>query len=802
MAPTHQKTRDPETPITFVSSVRAPRGASLDAQENTWFASTKPLNQRDSEVLDAQKKFLQSRASEVDLTGHSFNGYSVERMLGHGGMGAVCLARQQNLDRHVALKILPGQLAANPDFIARFTREALSAAKLVHHNIVQVHDIGTAAIPGVGPVRYISMEYVRGQSLRDILDARGAISPREAANYCLQAARGLLYAHEHGIVHRDIKPGNLLVNEVGLVKIADMGLAKAAIASSRELTPPPMPPEALARLRAMHGDLTPGEAAMGTPAYMAPEQARDAARVDGRADQYSLGCTLFQLCTGEYAVDVLPPHREERLHLLRERLPSDLAAIVGKMLESDPDRRYANMATVIRELETFMGSGGAPQGAAAVEDTIEEQARRALSREAAAFATAPALASTRLLSRTFVAIALLVALFLLAMKIWTAGLWFLAILCALPLVHSLLHEYLTNGSLYQKARTALLNARWQSQALILAVVLTSVAILALTGLLLPLALTFLASGVIAWCYELTAVRQLTRQQRGPVERALRVIERQRARGVEEDTLREYVASLDASDRGQHFIEEIFGYDGLRVVRQKRALTGQGGGHGYAQWREPLMRWLERVALRQRRRQEEQQLIRAETDRLLSLGFDEEEALRRGRLAAERILLDVAARNKRRPSTTRIRVKRQNAFLLPMDAFFRVLRLVSGVVILALYAILLDVLPLQLPLRSTEIFRLDGPSSIRFTFYLMAALAGAFLASTSFRRHVFIGPGLTFLGAFLTIFAQPMALLIDHSAIATGHVFGVGFAIAAVGTALTFISPAEQPSRAPVAGLYL
>jgi eukaryotic-like serine/threonine-protein kinase len=160
----------------------------------------------------------------------TLGGYQVLKLLGRGGMGAVYLARQTSLDRLVAVKIMLPKAAANPGFVARFTREAYAAAQMVHHNVVQIYDIGSAK-----NTHYFSMEYVKGESLMDLVRREGKLDPEQAVGYILQAARGLKYGHDMGMVHRDVKPDNLLINDQGIVKVADMGLVKLAA------DPPPQP---------------------------------------------------------------------------------------------------------------------------------------------------------------------------------------------------------------------------------------------------------------------------------------------------------------------------------------------------------------------------------------------------------------------------------------------------------------------------------------------------------------------------------------------------------------------------------
>src|SRR5205085_8129637 len=173
------------------------------------------------------------------------------------------LARQISLDRSVALKVMSRRWATDPVFVARFTREAFAAAQLSHPNIVQIHDIGEA-----DGSRFFSMEYVRGKSLADLVKDQGKVDPETAVGYVLQAARGLKHAHDRGMIHRDVKPDNLLLDDQGLVKVADLGLVKT---SEVDL---PLSPASPSELCTANPNLTGARIALGTPAYMSPEQCR------------------------------------------------------------------------------------------------------------------------------------------------------------------------------------------------------------------------------------------------------------------------------------------------------------------------------------------------------------------------------------------------------------------------------------------------------------------------------------------------------------------------------------------------
>ena len=316
-------------------------------------------------------------------------GYTLEAVLGTGGMGTVYKARQLSLDRPVALKVMSPKWAADPVFVARFTREAFAAAQLNHPNIVQIYDIGSAG----DVARFFSMEFVAGKTLSEEVKDGGRLAPEVAAGYTLQAARGLLHAHDRGMIHRDVKPDNLLLDAQGIIKVADLGLVKtpdlSAAADTLDVTTD-------SGLYTLPPHMTGTRIALGTPAYMSPEQCRDAAAVDHRADVYSLGATLYALVTGKppfdgvsavglmkkqaYEVPV-PPDR------IAPRVPKELSAIILTMMAKDPSDRYQTMAGVIAALEGWLGvrraQGVAPRDAFATE--LDSATRKFRSSPAAVF---------------------------------------------------------------------------------------------------------------------------------------------------------------------------------------------------------------------------------------------------------------------------------------------------------------------------------------------------------------------------------------------------------------------------------
>jgi predicted Ser/Thr protein kinase len=265
--------------------------------------------------------------------------YKVLRPLGRGGMGTVFLCEHRQLDRLVAVKVLPREQARDKVTLERFQREARAAAALDHPNIVRVHDVS----PGPGPA-FLVMEYAEGKDLQEVLDQRGPVPYRKAVGYALQAAAGLQHAHERGVVHRDIKPGNLLLDRHGVVKVLDMGLARFLDKDDR-----------------LTQDFdTAG--VLGTADYISPEQAIASSDVDGRTDIYSLGVTLYTLICGRTpfggsAAQKLIAHQVRKAlpaHQVRSEVPEALSAVVSRMMAKELNRRYATAAEVIAALAPFV----------------------------------------------------------------------------------------------------------------------------------------------------------------------------------------------------------------------------------------------------------------------------------------------------------------------------------------------------------------------------------------------------------------------------------------------------------------
>jgi serine/threonine protein kinase len=264
--------------------------------------------------------------------GFNIGKYKILERIGAGGMALVYLCEDPDKQSRVAVKVLPNSHAQDEEYLKRFQREARAFAGLEHPNIVQTFDIDHD-----GKLNFIVMEYVEGTGLYDIVQNHGPMDPLRAAHYIRQGALGLQRAHEANMVHRDIKPGNLIVDRSGTVKVLDMGLARIFSESEEVLT----------------------RGILGTPDYFAPEQSKDSHNVDIRADIYSLGCTFYYLLTGA------PPFPEGSLaqkliwhqtrppkpiRALRPEVPEGLAAVINKMLAKDPAQRYQTPAELAEAL--------------------------------------------------------------------------------------------------------------------------------------------------------------------------------------------------------------------------------------------------------------------------------------------------------------------------------------------------------------------------------------------------------------------------------------------------------------------
>ena len=268
--------------------------------------------------------------------------YELVAKVGQGGMGSVFKARQISTGRTVAFKVLPPSFAKNENLVARFKREVRILLGLKHKHIVEGFDSGQ-----VGNLHYLAMEYVDGRPVTERMTAEGRLDPRETLAIMLATARGLAYAHSKGLIHRDVKPDNILLRSDGVVKLCDLGLA---------------------RQQADVGFTMIGTK-LGTPKYMSPEQVQGVKTIDGRADVYSLGATAYYLLTGHAPHDapsgtmIMAAQVSGKITPVREVLPdtdANLAAVIDHCLEKKPEDRYQTMDQLVEDLQ-LVAAGKPPK---------------------------------------------------------------------------------------------------------------------------------------------------------------------------------------------------------------------------------------------------------------------------------------------------------------------------------------------------------------------------------------------------------------------------------------------------------
>jgi len=267
--------------------------------------------------------------------------YQIVRQLGAGGMGTVYLAVDSQLKRTIALKVLPKERTENDTLVRRFEAESQAAAQLKHENIVTVYDAGR-----IDGHLYIALEFVEGTDVHELVAKRGPLPLKRSVNYVKQIAHALEHLHKRGFVHRDIKPSNILVTREGLAKLTDMGLARAVDES-------------------LESNITREGTTVGTVDYMAPEQARDSQSADIRSDIYSLGCTWYQMLTGEPPFPTGSVTNKLYSHISKPRpdpralnrsIPEEVVAILHRMMARKADDRYQTPNELLEDIAN-MGSG-------------------------------------------------------------------------------------------------------------------------------------------------------------------------------------------------------------------------------------------------------------------------------------------------------------------------------------------------------------------------------------------------------------------------------------------------------------
>lgn len=288
-------------------------------------------------VTPTQADRLKRSIKETKAASHQIPGYKILGKLGAGAMAVVYKARQLSLDRAVAIKVLPKRFSENPDYVNRFYKEGRAAAKLNHPNIVQAVDVGEA-----GGYHYFVMEYVEGKTIYDDLATGKIFSEDEALEIIIQVTKALEHAHARNLIHRDVKPKNVMITDSGLVKLADMGLARET-----------------SDIKAAEHE---AGKAFGTPYYIAPEQIRGELDIDARADIYATGCTLYHMITGKVPYEADNPSDVMRKHLREQLVPPDhinttlsagISEVVEVMMAKNRDERYTTAEELREDLEAI-----------------------------------------------------------------------------------------------------------------------------------------------------------------------------------------------------------------------------------------------------------------------------------------------------------------------------------------------------------------------------------------------------------------------------------------------------------------
>jgi eukaryotic-like serine/threonine-protein kinase len=284
------------------------------------------------------------------------NRYEIVRLLGQGGMGAVYQARDKELDRQVAIKVIRADMAANPEILRRFKQELILARQITHKNVIRIFDLGQA-----DGIKFITMEYIEGENLQGVLRRKKKLDPVEAANILAQVCRALEAAHNEGVIHRDLKPQNIMLDKTGRAYVMDFGIARSMLGAG----------------------MTQTGALIGTPDYMSPEQAKGQP-LDARSDLFSIGIIFYEMLSGEVPFDAdttmgklwkrtNEPARP--LDQLDKTIPRPLSDIVRKCLEIDPQKRFASAGELLQQIELWQGPAAGTRAITVASTTLPAYAK-------------------------------------------------------------------------------------------------------------------------------------------------------------------------------------------------------------------------------------------------------------------------------------------------------------------------------------------------------------------------------------------------------------------------------------------
>ena len=531
-------------------------------------------------------------AAEIPLT---FGGYKVVKELGRGGMGGVYLARQLSLDRNVALKVIAPRWARDPTFLARFTREAYAAAQLVHHNIVQIYDLGAEK-----EVNYFSMEFVDGQTLAELIQTSGAVPPEVAASHILQAARGLKVAHDHGMIHRDIKPDNLMLSRHGIVKVADLGLVKTSVEPAAEPQledgdkPPAGPSERAGDDEESSPNITRVNRAMGTPAYMAPEQARDAAPCRTACRYLFTG--MYTLRHGHRTTAISGQDRDGADHKACRRARRTARASGRLRAQSavgyySKDGRQGSQGPLCddrrrnrRDSSPFWDSLALRHFGRKKPRLLKCRCRLSLHRRRRGWRNGPSLASYSRVARVF-SWRLVAGWPGLAQNLLGIGI-------LTPFAYAIVNGFARHTPVYSKVRQFFQEGGPSERVAAIACLGLVVLVILKLHVLLTTVFLVVSAMVLALLAHFLINRNLDQERREPLERIQGMLKSARLRGIDEETLRRFIEER-CGPRWDAVQNALFGDEGHLIT------LGRWGQTEWARarpklvvWRDAVLSWIE------------------------------------------------------------------------------------------------------------------------------------------------------------------------------------------------------------------
>ncbi len=546
-------------------------------------------------------------------------GHLILRELGRGTRGMVYVARQLSLNCIVALKVMKAQWASDSTFVASFTREFYAAAQLTHPNLVSNFDFGEDK-----GRTYFSREFVEGLTSAELVRDKQCLDVDEAVGYILQAARGLKCAHDQGMIHRDIRPENLLLNGQGVVKVADLGLVltpEVALAEEGAIAAKPASAPGASSATGLT-QITPASAAPGTPGYMAPEQGQAAAHVDRRADIYSLGCTLCFLLTGQppsegqavlEALDEYHMLPSSSRQVVAKRVPNALSAIIRTMTAAKPGERYADLADVIRDLEGFLGIPSAGPFKAREEHVgLMEQSVKAWNESPSARTRARVMAA--ILGACFG-----FALLCMLPRWWLAASAFFSLGIFIALADFVFVGAKGKTPLFKKVSALVLGSsrsEWLTSLVSVALLLGLFFVLKLFWIWVALGLAAIG---IAMGLQVGLDVHAAAERRVPLEQVEQMLKSLRLQGHDEDVLRHFVCKYSGND-WEELYEVVFGYEAKLAARERWGRGERAKARvRFAAWRDPIVRWIDARLAARREAKERAVLQKIEERRLESEG---------------------------------------------------------------------------------------------------------------------------------------------------------------------------------------